>query len=257
MAEACGVIRPNRHACRAIGDAGTRKRAVTRGNVRGLERGNGTRPATWGRGGAVSGATGATEATGTAGDGDAFAVLLRGLKERSGLSYGALSKRLHMSTSTLHRYCNGSAVPTDYAPVEQLARVCRATPEELVELHRQWILADAARGRKGPGPGRVARGAGTEQPEEAPTPDASTPDTRHPTPGTVLRAPPIRVTGCPRQRTGPSRRPWTANSANPPEATNRSSPASSRPLPRGLVGAAPRSSPPSPRPPCWEPSCSP
>ncbi|WP_235095731.1 transcriptional regulator [Streptomyces sp. A1-5] len=125
----------------------------------------------------MSGATGATEATGTAGDGDAFAALLRGLKERSGLSYGALSKRLHMSTSTLHRYCNGSAVPTDYAPVERLARVCRATPEELVELHRQWILADAARGRKGSGPGRAARGVGTEQPEEALTPDASTPDT--------------------------------------------------------------------------------
>src|SRR5690348_920168 len=53
-----------------------------------------------------------------------------------------------MSTSTLHRYCNGSAVPVEYAPVERLARVCRATPQELVELHRRWILADAARGRR-------------------------------------------------------------------------------------------------------------
>jgi transcriptional regulator with XRE-family HTH domain len=75
--------------------------------------------------------------------------LLRELKDRSGLSYGALAKRMHMSTSTLHRYCNGTAVPVDYAPVERLARVCRATPEELVELHRRWILADAARGNKG------------------------------------------------------------------------------------------------------------
>ncbi len=78
---------------------------------------------------------------------EAFARLLRELKDRSGLSYGTLAKRLHMSTSTLHRYCNGAAVPADYAPVERLARVCRATPQELVELHRNWILADAARGR--------------------------------------------------------------------------------------------------------------
>ncbi|MCX5368823.1 helix-turn-helix transcriptional regulator [Streptomyces sp. NBC_00103] len=78
-----------------------------------------------------------------------FAELLRELKERSGLSYGMLAKRLHMSTSTLHRYCNGDAVPTDYAPVERLARLCRASPQELVELHRRWVLADAVRGRKG------------------------------------------------------------------------------------------------------------
>ncbi|WP_425577926.1 helix-turn-helix domain-containing protein [Streptomyces glaucus] len=78
-----------------------------------------------------------------------FAAMLKGLKDRSRLSYGVLAKRLHMSTSTLHRYCNGDAVPTDYAPVERLARLCRATPEELVELHRRWVLADALRGRKG------------------------------------------------------------------------------------------------------------
>ncbi|MFH0178124.1 helix-turn-helix domain-containing protein [Streptomyces cacaoi] len=78
-----------------------------------------------------------------------FAELLRALKERSGLSYGMLAKRLHMSTSTLHRYCNGDAVPTDYAPVERLARLCKASPQELVELHRRWVLADAVRGRKG------------------------------------------------------------------------------------------------------------
>ncbi|MGX1546744.1 helix-turn-helix domain-containing protein [Streptomyces adustus] len=89
----------------------------------------------------MSGATGA-------GDTEAFARQLRELKDRSGLSYGALAKRLHMSTSTLHRYCNGTAVPIEYAPVERLARVCRATPAELVELHRHWILADAARGRR-------------------------------------------------------------------------------------------------------------
>ncbi|UXY29090.1 transcriptional regulator [Streptomyces sp. HUAS TT20] len=81
--------------------------------------------------------------------GGGFAELLRELKDRSGLSYGVLAKRLHMSTSTLHRYCNGDAVPADYAPVERLARLCKAAPEELVELHRRWVLADAMRGRKG------------------------------------------------------------------------------------------------------------
>ncbi|GAA2608613.1 helix-turn-helix transcriptional regulator [Streptomyces roseoviolaceus] len=80
-----------------------------------------------------------------------FAALLGELKERSGLSYGVLAKRLHMSTSTLHRYCNGDAVPADYAPVERLARLCKASPDELVELHRRWVLADAGRGRKAGG----------------------------------------------------------------------------------------------------------
>ncbi|MEU2915488.1 helix-turn-helix domain-containing protein [Streptomyces massasporeus] len=96
----------------------------------------------------------------------AFAALLGELKERSGLSYGVLAKRLHMSTSTLHRYCNGDAVPTDYAPVERLARLCKASPEELVELHRRWVLADAGRVRKGSGGtgNGVTRGAGSGGP---------------------------------------------------------------------------------------------
>ncbi|MFE0254418.1 helix-turn-helix domain-containing protein [Streptomyces sp. NPDC059010] len=105
--------------------------------------------------------SGATES----GETEAFARLLRELKDRSGLSYGALAKRLHMSTSTLHRYCNGTAVPVEYAPVERLARVCRATPQELVELHRRWILADAARGRgtDQAAATRSAQGAGPAQ----------------------------------------------------------------------------------------------
>ncbi|PPS77986.1 MULTISPECIES: helix-turn-helix domain-containing protein [Streptomyces] len=110
---------------------------------------------------------------------EAFAELLRGLKERSGLSYVALAKRLHMSASTLHRYCIGRAVPTEYAPVERLARKCRATGEELVELHRRWILADATRTRRGPGqggtePGTGPDGAGPER--TAPASDSSEPD---------------------------------------------------------------------------------
>ncbi|MGR6971700.1 helix-turn-helix domain-containing protein [Streptomyces cynarae] len=113
----------------------------------------------------MSGATRAEET-------EAFARLLRELKDRSGLSYGALAKRLHMSTSTLHRYCNGTAVPTEYAPVERLARVCRATPQELVELHRHWILADAAR-RRGADQAAAAgsaQGAGPDASADVPEP---------------------------------------------------------------------------------------
>ncbi|MFF4505433.1 helix-turn-helix domain-containing protein [Streptomyces sp. NPDC001401] len=121
---------------------------------------------------------GATGADGT----EPFAQLLRELKDRSGLSYGTLAKRLHMSTSTLHRYCNGTAVPVEYAPVERLARVCRATPEELVELHRRWILADAARGSRAeqvtvdPGPSATPApdagddDEGTDEPERTDEP---------------------------------------------------------------------------------------
>ncbi|MEV6618107.1 helix-turn-helix transcriptional regulator [Streptomyces sp. NPDC051051] len=104
-----------------------------------------------------------------------FAELLRELKDRSGLSYGTLAKRLHMSTSTLHRYCNGDAVPTDYAPVERLARLCKASPAELVELHRRWVLADAARGKKESGPAAEPDAASTVKPDAVPVvePDAA------------------------------------------------------------------------------------
>ncbi|MDG4530825.1 helix-turn-helix transcriptional regulator [Streptomyces sp. AV19] len=104
---------------------------------------------------------------------EAFAERLRELKERSGHSYGALAKRLHMSTSTVHRYCNGAAVPTEFAPVERFARLCGARREELVELHRAWIVADDARRRKA-GPARKE----TAGPAEAPPPEATDPAKR-------------------------------------------------------------------------------
>ncbi|MFJ4487102.1 helix-turn-helix domain-containing protein [Streptomyces longwoodensis] len=142
-------------------------------------------------------------ATGTEGA-QAFARLLRELKDRSGLSYGALAKRMHMSTSTLHRYCNGTAVPVDYAPVERLARVCKATPDELVELHRRWILADAARGNKGereqPGAAAAAPASGTgpltDTDIDAGTPADATPSTA----GNVASHPDSIVSDLPRQR---------------------------------------------------------
>lgn len=110
-----------------------------------------------------------------------FAALLKELKDRSGRSYGVLAGRLHVSTSTLHRYCNGDAVPNEYAPVERFARLCGAAGDELVEVHRRWIVADAARrrpsaARAGSGAGAGA-GAGSEVPvpvkiAPAPVPDA-------------------------------------------------------------------------------------
>ncbi|MFI0937531.1 helix-turn-helix domain-containing protein [Streptomyces sp. NPDC021020] len=97
-----------------------------------------------------------------------FAGRLRELKERSGRSYGQLATRLHLSTSTLHRYCNGAAVPVDYAPVERFARLCGATPEEVLTLHRCWVLADATR-RETDRPGE-ARAAALTEPEPEPEP---------------------------------------------------------------------------------------
>ena len=101
-----------------------------------------------------------------------LAELLSTLKERSGLSYGALGKRLHLSASTLHRYCNGDAVPADFAPLNRFARLCRATPEELVEVHRRWILADAAREHRGKGGGGADVIPAADSGTPADTPDA-------------------------------------------------------------------------------------
>ncbi|MEU3353423.1 helix-turn-helix transcriptional regulator [Streptomyces sp. NPDC037389] len=77
-----------------------------------------------------------------------FAELMSELKERSGRSYGTLAKRLHSSNSTLHRYCNGAAVPMDFAPVERFAKVCGATADELLVLHGQWHRALTERRRE-------------------------------------------------------------------------------------------------------------
>ncbi|MFC7304571.1 helix-turn-helix domain-containing protein [Streptomyces monticola] len=127
---------------------------------------------------------------------DEFATLLRELKDRSGLSYGALAKRLHMSTSTLHRYCNGTAVPNDYAPAERLARLCRATPDELVELHRRWILADASRGRRAEQAAAAGAGPGTAEATAAP-PDS------HPAPDTGTDSAPTTAAHPPHEETEP------------------------------------------------------
>lgn len=117
-----------------------------------------------------------------------FAALLKDLKDRSGRSYGVLAGKLHVSTSTLHRYCNGDAVPNEFAPVERFARVCGASGDELVEVHRRWIVADAARRRPpvGAAPGTaesVSASASVPVPASAPA-SASAPSPV-PEPGVV------------------------------------------------------------------------
>ncbi|RLV08670.1 transcriptional regulator [Streptomyces griseocarneus] len=96
-----------------------------------------------------------------------FAELMSELKERSGRSYGTLAKRLHSSNSTLHRYCNGATVPTDFAPVERFAKVCGATADELLVLHQRWHRALAERRREtAPAAGSEAggsKGSGSEE----------------------------------------------------------------------------------------------
>ncbi len=182
--------------------------------------------------------------------GDDFAGLLGELKDRSGLSYGALGKRLHMSASTLHRYVSGEVVPVEFAPVERLARVCRATPEELLELHRRWIRADALRGvKKNEGASASAAageegrpegsGSGPKAPRSRPLPSRSRP--------LPLRSPPL-----------PSRRP-AFRSRRPafrsPPDPRRPSPRPPNPSRRPPSPRRPSRRPPSPRRPCPAPPC--
>ena len=128
-----------------------------------------------------------------------FAALLRRLKERTDRSYGQLARRLNMNTSTLHRYCAGDAVPVDFAPVERFAALCRATPEERLELHRLWILAVAARQRartaSAPAVDSTASSKDGSPSEAVEEPQPDEPETRQPLPGQP--AP-----------TAPPRRPW-------------------------------------------------
>ncbi len=93
-----------------------------------------------------------------------LAARLRALKDRSGLSFGAMAPRLHVGTSTLHRYCAGEAVPLEFAIVDRFGRLCGATPDEMVALHRAWLLADAARTRGGETPTALPVGEPVEDP---------------------------------------------------------------------------------------------
>jgi hypothetical protein len=90
---------------------------------------------------------------------DRFAAYLRMLKERSGRGFDRLGRQAGVSGSSLHRYCSGLSVPSDYRVVHSFAKVCGASAEELRELHQLWALADAE---------RVAPPAADEQPPTEP-----------------------------------------------------------------------------------------
>ncbi|MET7453493.1 helix-turn-helix domain-containing protein [Streptomyces sp. NPDC005574] len=96
-----------------------------------------------------------------------FAACLRMLKDRSGRGYDRLGKDAGVSGSSLHRYCSGLSVPTDYRVVHAFAKVCGASTEELRELHRLWALADTDRDA----PAATARQ--TPAPQPAPDSDPS------------------------------------------------------------------------------------
>ncbi|MFF4256760.1 helix-turn-helix domain-containing protein [Streptomyces sp. NPDC001663] len=98
------------------------------------------------------------------------------LKERSGRGYDRLGKEAGVSGSSLHRYCSGLGVPTDYRVVHAFAKVCGASAEELRELHRLWALADTDRDAP------VATAKENPEPEPrsdepaAPAPESTGPD---------------------------------------------------------------------------------
>ncbi|WP_231633419.1 helix-turn-helix domain-containing protein, partial [Streptomyces clavuligerus] len=80
------------------------------------------------------------------------------MREASGRSYAALARRVGVSPATLYRYCSGRTVPLEFAPVERLARLCGCRDQELVPLHRLWVLADGERRRR---QAAAAGGSGT------------------------------------------------------------------------------------------------
>ncbi|MFD6420057.1 helix-turn-helix domain-containing protein [Streptomyces sp. NPDC060194] len=93
---------------------------------------------------------------------------LHGLREGSGRSYGSLARRVGVSASTLHRYCSGSTVPAEFAPVERLARLCGCTGGDLIALHRLWVGADTARReRMEAGPAGIAPAPSAPAAEDA------------------------------------------------------------------------------------------
>ncbi|MFI6510006.1 helix-turn-helix domain-containing protein [Streptosporangium sp. NPDC050855] len=94
-----------------------------------------------------------------------FAGYLRGMKERTGRSYEALAKRAGISSSAIHRYCSGKGLPADFGTVERIAKVCGAHSDELLELHRRWIRAEAAQAwAKAEGAPTVPRDAAGAEP---------------------------------------------------------------------------------------------
>ncbi|GAA2596766.1 hypothetical protein GCM10010399_29250 [Dactylosporangium fulvum] len=87
-----------------------------------------------------------------------LAALLTDLKERSGLSYAWIGRKVNASKSAVHRYCAGQAVPHEFGTVERIARACGASPAELDRLYAVWTVAVRET------PALVSGGEDTERP---------------------------------------------------------------------------------------------
>ncbi|WSN37319.1 helix-turn-helix transcriptional regulator [Streptomyces sp. NBC_01334] len=143
-----------------------------------------------------------------------FALLLMRWKKRTDRSYAALARRLGMTSSTLHRYCTGEAVPLDFAGIERFAALCGASPEERAQLHRRWLLAVAARqrprlsdARRAPAPDGTT---GTAAAAASPSPGSPPDEEPEPMPPSLPRPGPASPGG-PGPRPGrPRRRPVRA-----------------------------------------------
>jgi hypothetical protein len=111
------------------------------------------------------------------------------LKDRSGRGYDRLGKEAGVSGSSLHRYCSGLGVPTDYRVVHSFGKVCGASPEELRELHRLWALADTDRNAPAAATATASTTEDGPEPEPAPVPDGLAVPART-VPGPDTAAPP-------------------------------------------------------------------
>jgi transcriptional regulator with XRE-family HTH domain len=104
-------------------------------------------------------------------DAERFATRLRALKERAGLSFEELARRIGVSSSSLHRYCAGAKIPPGYGTVHAFAVACGVKGEELKELHKLWALAEASRSFPAP-PANVVEEEAEEEEAAVPPPVA-------------------------------------------------------------------------------------
>jgi hypothetical protein len=73
-----------------------------------------------------------------------FATRLLAIKQRSNRSYETLARRVGASSSSLHRYCRGMAIPSNYDVIARFVRACGATEEEVADLRRAWTLVNSS-----------------------------------------------------------------------------------------------------------------
>ena len=111
-------------------------------------------------------------------DAKRLAGYMQMLKDRSGRSFDALGRRAGVSGSSLHRYCAGTTVPTEFASLLAFGKACGATRDELRELQRLWVLADADRDRSRADPESLDDEAPVGSDENGPHPERGTPETR-------------------------------------------------------------------------------